>query len=485
MVQLPSARAMKLRPIAIAVLGALVLAGCGGSEGGGAAAGDEGAATVLPASAAGYVSINADLGSDQWEQGKKLAEKFPGKDKAIDALLKELGEEGLDWERDIDPALGPEVAVVVLMQGDEARPVLVTQPDDEAKLKALAAKADEPAVTRKIGDWWAVAEKEADLDLYEQASDDGALSDDDTFQTATADLPDEAIATFYVAGDAVQRALERESDGNPLGENVRFRWAAGALEALGEGVKVSGKLRIEGLEGLGQSYTPELLDRVPSRSLLVLSFKNISQAIEQLRSTPIAQEAVPQVEQTLGVTLAELGELFRKEGVIYVRQGAPIPEITVALGVDNEAKALATVDKLAARVAPLVEGKSGTAEVDGIDTHYLDVQGVRITYATFDGLLFVTSGPNGLAEFRGGGEKLADDDAYNGAKEAAGMGDETSGFAYVNLRDAIGLIQGFAGIAGQSVPPDVSANLAPLDTLLVHSSRDGDEIDFTGFLGIR
>ena len=93
--------------------------------------------------------------------------------------------------------------------------------------------------------------------------------------------------------------------------------------------------------------------------------------------------------------------------------------------------------------------------------------------------------PGGLAEFRSDGEKLADDEAFTRTKEAAGLGEETSGFIYVNLRESIGLIQGFAGIAGEAIPPDVSANLAPLDTLLVHGARDGEDIDFTGYVGIR
>jgi hypothetical protein len=35
------------------------------------------------------------------------------------------------------------------------------------------------------------------------------------------------------------------------------------------------------------------------------------------------------------------------------------------------------------------------------------------------------------------------------------------------------------------VPPDVSANLGPLDTFIAHASKNGDEIEFTAFLGVR
>jgi hypothetical protein len=477
---------MRAPAILTTLLGALALVfvGCGGSDGG-AAAGEDAAASVIPARAVGYVSVNSDLESAQWERVKALAEKFPGRDRAVAALLKELSDEGLDWKRDVEPAVGPEVAIAVLLRGDDARVVWLTQPDDEAKLKALAAKSDDASVTREIEDWWVVAETDADLDLFEQARDGGALADDDTYQTAVADLPDESVATFYVDGEALTPALEREAGGNFLSGSGRFVWAAGALEALEDGAKLSGRVRTENAGDLGRAYTPELLERVPARSLAVLSFNNVGEGLEQLRSNAFTQQFVPQAEQMLGVTLAELGDLFGGEGALYVRQGAPIPEISLALGVSDEAKALATIDKLAQRVAPLVEGRSGTTTVDGVSAKYLEIQGVRVTYATFDGLLFVTSGPNGIAEFRSEGDKIGDDDAFTRTKEAAGLGDQTSGFFYVNLQDAIGLIQGFAGIAGESVPPDVAANLAPLDTLLVQGSRDGDEATFAGFVGIR
>jgi hypothetical protein len=463
---------------------ALAAAGCGGSEGG-AAAGEEAAASVIPAGVVGYISVDSDLESAQWDRVKAMAEKFPGRDRAVAELLTELSDEGLEWERDIEPAVGPEVAIAVLLKGDEARPVVLTQPDDEAKLKALAAKSDEMTATREIEDWWAVAETQADLDQFEQARDDGALADDDTYQAAIAELPDEAVATFYVDGAALTPALQRQAGAEFLTGDGRFVWLAGSLEALEDGAKLSGRVRTEDAGELGQAYTPALLERVPARSLALVSFNNVGAGIDQLRSNAFTQEFVPQAEQMLGITLAELGDLFGGEGALYVRQGAPIPEISLALAVSDEAKALATIDRLAQRIAPLVEARSGSTTVDGVSARYLEIQGVRVTYATFDGLLFVTSGPNGIAEFRGGGEKIGDDDAFTRTKEAAGLGDETSGFVYVNLQDAIGLIQGFAGIAGESVPPDVSANLAPLDTFLVQATRDGDESTFTGYVGIR
>ena len=73
---------------------------------------------------------------------------------------------------------------------------------------------------------------------------------------------------------------------------------------------------------------------------------------------------------------------------------------------------------------------------------------------------------------------------FGQAKDAAGLGDETAGFLYVDLERAASLIGGFAGIAGEELPPDLERNLRPLRSLLTHASRDGDEISSTSLLTI-
>ncbi|MGH3132059.1 MAG: hypothetical protein ACRDNX_14695, partial [Gaiellaceae bacterium] len=71
------------------------------------------------------------------------------------------------------------------------------------------------------------------------------------------------------------------------------------------------------------------------------------------------------------------------------------------------------------------------------------------------------------------------------ASEAAGLGDSTSGFVYVDLAEAVPLLEGFAGLAGEPLSPELSDNLEPLESVLVHASKDGNDIRFSGFLGVR
>jgi hypothetical protein len=66
------------------------------------------------------------------------------------------------------------------------------------------------------------------------------------------------------------------------------------------------------------------------------------------------------------------------------------------------------------------------------------------------------------------------------------MPDSTGGLVYVDLKDAIPLIEGFAGLSGQRIPANVSANLRPLRSLLGWSQGgDSGEQTFDAFLEIK
>jgi hypothetical protein len=52
------------------------------------------------------------------------------------------------------------------------------------------------------------------------------------------------------------------------------------------------------------------------------------------------------------------------------------------------------------------------------------------------------------------------------------MGDTEQGFLFVDLKDALPAIDGFAQLANQSIPANVEQNLKPLRSLLVYGSRD-------------
>src|SRR5687767_2245307 len=98
----------------------LALAGCGG--GGGEAGGA--AADFVPADVGLYATGNTDFESEEWQQAEELVGRFPDGERAIAMLLEELQEEDVDFEQDVRPALGPEVAVVAFDLAED-EPVFV------------------------------------------------------------------------------------------------------------------------------------------------------------------------------------------------------------------------------------------------------------------------------------------------------------------------------------------------------------------------
>jgi hypothetical protein len=152
--------------------------------------------------------------------------------------------------------------------------------------------------------------------------------------------------------------------------------------------------------------------------------------------------------------------------------------------VKDEAAATAALDKLAGLIPPEAGAQRRSTEVDGVQAKQVVVQGFPITYAVFDGRAIVTTRPGAISDVREDGDSLADDADFKQAKDDAGMGDETFGFVYLNVEDLAALVQGFAGAAGEEIPPEVERNLEPLDSFLLHTGGKPDDLKLSAFLSI-
>src|SRR4051812_1672623 len=95
----------------------LVVAGCGGES-----IGLPRGASVVPATAVAFVALDSDADSDQWKQAMEHADKFPGRKDALGSLEESVRSDStLDFQRDIRPALGPEVDLVWLDLADNGQ----------------------------------------------------------------------------------------------------------------------------------------------------------------------------------------------------------------------------------------------------------------------------------------------------------------------------------------------------------------------------
>jgi hypothetical protein len=489
-------RRTRLVLVALALLVSALLAGCGGG-GGGSGASSSGGGTpdssdFVPAGAPAYVYVNSDTGGDQWSTLDSLSKKFPNRQQLLTQIKTAMQQEGVDWETDVKPALGPEIGVGVLAIAGGGSAVGLMQPKDDAKFQALVKKLDSsdptggPTVTRKIDGWTALSDKASSIDAAAKAHDGASLADDSTFQSAMSELPDDALAKFYVDGQALKNALQNSAGGSSFSTfSGTPRFIAGALEAKDDGIAFSAVAK-GGQQPETASYKPTLLDQIPSGALACVSFDNLGKSIDQLASNPVVQRYVGTIEQSFGVTLEQVADLFRGEGALYVRQGTPLPEITLALTTTDEQGVLATLDKLAERAATGLNGRVERTTIDGVAARRIALQQFALYYGAFDGKLVITDSPTGISGLKDGGDKLSDDPVFKDAKSAAGMPDETKGFIYVNVKDTVPLVENLAALAGGGgVPPDVSANLEHVRSFLAYASGSGDENRVDAFLQIR
>lgn len=460
------------KSFAVAALLVLVFgAGCGGSK---SASGGASGATIAPASSLAFVSVNTDESSDQWKSADALLKKFPIRDRLLAVINAALSDQGVDFNRDIRPLLGPELDFVVLSAGSSS-PQLVglTQPTDAQKFDSFLEKGSTPSVHTEIDGWTVFSDRESTLDQFKTEAAKGKLADDSSFKDSTADLPGQSNAIAYVNGAQALGLLQQsvpQLGALPAGQ---LRWGSASLTSESDSLKLDGSFA--SAQGVGGNFKATLLSRVPSGSLVVLSFHGSAELTRQLTQNPAIAQAGGQLQQTLGLSVADIVGLIQGEGVLYVRAGSPFPEVTLILQEPNPARAVSLLDRLASRLAPVVG-----ATWKG---HALSFGPVSVRWGAVGGALVISdsSAPFGA----GSSSSIIDDPVFSKAKEAAGLPDESAGFFYVNIKDSIPVIEGFAQSAGSSLPPDVSQNLAPLESVLLYATSDGDVTKFSALLQTR
>ncbi|MDX6490714.1 MAG: hypothetical protein QOD43_959 [Gaiellaceae bacterium] len=455
----------------------------------------ESGATVVGEGALAFVSVSSDLGSSQWQQADKLAQKFSFRDQALAQFKQELAKQNLDYDKDVKPALGPEVDVVVAEGAslNQTVAVLMTKPDDVAKFKALVSKANasggSTAVYREVNGWYLASDKQASIDKVLKGSG-GSLADSSTFKDALGKLPGDALVKAYLNGKQLGplvREAAAQQGGTALDPSTvgldKLDYVAASLSAESDGLRARGAAKGAGTNALGAGdYSSSLLGNVPGDALAFLSFRGGGTAdqLKKLESNPQTANSLQQLQAMLGVSFDELLALLRNEVGFYLRPGAGIPEFSVALSPSDKTAALSTLDKLAAKVAALTGGKVTAGTVRTINFGQF-----ALHYGAAGDHVLITSGVNGISEFGGSESKLPDNADFKEAKSAAGLPDSNGGFVYLDLKNAIPLIEGFAALGGQSLPPSVAGNLRPLRSFVAWAAGSGDSRTFDAFLEIK
>jgi hypothetical protein len=210
-------------------------------------------------------------------------------------------------------------------------------------------------------------------------------------------------------------------------------------------------------------YTSRLVDEIPAGALAVADFQ-VKPGQFQYGQLPLPKQLQKQLGST-GADLAELDQVLGGETAIYLRQGLPIPELTLVTQPTDIQKATATLESILQRVT-----RTGN---------------FQLFHEAIGGQLVVSTSQKGIADFRSAGPKLSGDSTFKDAQKAAGMPSATTGFVYANLADTLPLVQAFAPLMGVKLPPALQGDLSALHTLTAFGTRSGDEQSLTVFVQVR
>lgn len=463
----------------VAVLATAALAsGCAGSEQASSTVPES--AKLAPRDAAVYATLTTDDDSTQWQNAEEVLERIPGaRDGLARAIESSLSGDGLTWERDIAPALGPELVVVATA---ELKPVVLLQPEDEDKLTALLEKGDEEFVRGEVDGWVALAETQAELTAYETSVGRGTLADDQALAAGFEVLPEESLGKVWIDFEAVTSRLDQVRETLPDELDLDIEWLSMALSAEDNGILFAMGLRMPG--GGDSRYEPELFDEVPEDAVVAISFGGTEGTLDRLRGGAELGEISKEVEKATGVSLDRLVDSLTGEGVVYVRNGnGRIPDVTIALRPPDADETFATVDKLARKLAEQVDAQVTTSTEFGVEVSSLEVEDVIVKYGRADArTVVVTTGNSAFSSLTGDGPKLVDSEGYTRASEDGGIEGLTRGFVYVDVDGLLPLVESLAG--RDAVPPDVREGVKAFDSFILEAGGEGDTTTVRGFLRV-
>lgn len=449
------------------VAAAAVFAAVGFGSDNGAATALGGGAEVAPAGTAAFVAIDTNMNSAQRQTLEGLLAKFPGYDTLVGKLQQGFEQKsGLSWTNDVKPALGPEVDVAVLptASGGEPDAVLLTQPSDPAKLAALLQELPTSGgptpVSAQVGGWTVVGDSQAALAAVTGAT--SHLVADPAYQDATGRLERDALVKAYANGAQARQLLS--ALGHADTGSGKLVWAAGDAIAAAGGLKLDAFLHRDG--AAPQTYHSSLLDQIPAGALAVVDF----------HADPSTDSGAQAPGSPIDTALGNIASTLGGETAVYVSPGSPFPSITLVTHPSNPQAVLdALNDALSA--ASNSAGGSGTG---GFSLGSI-LGGLQLSHTQVGDALVVSTSQQAIDAFTGAGPKLSTDATFQDAQQASGMPDQTTGFAYVDLKDALPLVQGLAALSGgtgSSGMPDLSA----LHTLTAFGSGASDGVErFTAF----
>jgi hypothetical protein len=510
---------------------------------------------MVPADADVYASVYLDPSLGQKVAIRALAAKFPATrnqadlNSQIDRTFNEaLRGSGLDFERDVKPWLGSQIAVVVWQKGG-ANPVvvLIRSKDDAAAARALNASR------AKSGDTWAqetlrgvtlnvgtpTGQFQTARTVYAMVDHTVILTDDvpsaeaivDTDAGATGSLdgvaaytdvvgrlPSDRLGTLYVNLAPYVQEFERSLSNSgldvsgltpSLGDARAYTALAMSVSAQSSGIAADLHISVDASKLTGAQRTAlgagnhrnAIIDWVPPGSYGFLAEAGVGQAIQ--RGLQQAEKSDPNLRQTI----QDLGALdangplshLTGDGGFVVGPGvssSSFPGIAFLAATDDEAGLRQFLDRVAAKVVP---GSSGTAGSWQTSTYKgtpvgtfvsadLAKQGIAPSYAVTGGMAIVASTPNQverLIDTHLGGTKLADSANFTAA--AADSRDQAGALLYLDVESVLNAVRGQlspAALASFDAAGGPGSNLRPITSFILSGTSGSNDVGIRIFVSI-
>ena len=238
--------------------------------------------------------------------------------------------------------------------------------------------------------------------------------------------------------DAVDASAARQA-------SVRRRLGRSAED---DGIRVHGASKRRASLG-GADFASKLLGRRARRRARLARRPRIGHGSTSSRSSRRTRSSPQALQQLRGVARRLLDDVLdaapQRDRALRRGPARRIPEVTLVARADGRGKALATLDSDRRQLGDDSRGQveSGTSGAGTSARRSTSAQ-FAIHYGASGDKIVITSGVNGIADCGGPGEHAADSADFKEAKDAAGMPDTTGGFVFIDLKNLVPLIQGFA-----------------------------------------
>lgn len=348
------------------------------------------AAEIVPADALGYVHLTLDQDGEQYRNAVAILDGLPQISRQLlGPLLAQVpgpGGQSVDFERELDPWLGEQAALVILPVGGAAEQLLLFQEGDQEGAAAYASSlaTDETTVeeyegieistdsrgvaTASVGGFLAVGTVEAVrrvIDVQAGAEDSRPLADDAVATELRDELPPDRFADAFVSQDGIESLIADEdgplASAEPFVDAASSVGAAASLGAADDALELAIRSSLDperaetnpGFFAAFPAFEPELPERLAAETLGYVGIADPGTTISELFAQATAEAPV------LAEGLAAAVERLRNLGDVNVqRQLLPAlgGEAAFALQPGSEQGAEAPPEQTTTAPVPIPEG---------------------------------------------------------------------------------------------------------------------------------